>query len=61
MEKPVQPLESEEQKVQDFITEYNNLCKKHGYSITSQPAWLGTNHGSFEMTVQMSVNKLEQK
>ena len=65
MEKPAgQPIQqplTEQQKITNFVEEYNELCKRHGLQISAQPAWIPTNHGSFEMAVQVVVVKMEQK
>lgn len=43
---------------QDFLKEYNELCEKRGYRITVNPAFVATNHGTFEVVVQYSVGKI---
>ena len=54
---------SEQEKVNTFTKEYNELCLKHGFQIISQPVFVPTNHGSFELIVKLGVEKLniEQK
>jgi len=52
---------TEEQKAQSFIGEYNELCKKHGFQLTAQPGFVPTNHGSFEISVQIAVAKIAKE
>ena len=49
---------TEQQKITKFAEEYNTLCKQYGLQIVAQPTWVPTNHGSFEMTMQMTVVKI---
>ena len=46
---------------QDFIKEYETLCERTGYRIVVSPAWVSTNHGSFEMVLQQTVGELPKK
>jgi len=45
---------------QQFIEEYNALCRLHGLQIAAQPNWVSTNHGSYEIVVQLMIVKLLQ-
>jgi len=60
LEKSAEPTLTEQQKVANFVEDYNTLCKLHGLQIAASPAWAPTNHGSFEMTVQLTVVKIPQ-
>ncbi|MFA5036406.1 MAG: hypothetical protein WC479_04450 [Candidatus Izemoplasmatales bacterium] len=48
----------EAEKVQAFTLAYKELCDKYGYEIAAQPVWVGTNHGSFELSINVFVSKL---
>ena len=50
-----------EPKPEDFAKAYQELCDKMGYRIVVSPSWASTNHGSFEMVLQYTVNKLPTK
>ena len=52
---------TDQEKMQDFVNEYNALCGKHKLQIGAKPDWIMTNHGSYEMVVQLSVVKAEGK
>jgi flagellar capping protein FliD len=50
---------SENQKVQDFVTAYNQLCKKHNLQIVTTPAWrISQDTGDWRLVIQSSVGKL---
>ena len=54
-------MSNEEQtKIQNFVNEYNELCKKYGFQIVVQPLWIPTNHGSYEMSFKLNVDKIQQ-
>jgi len=48
---------TEEEKQKAFVTEYDELCQKHGYKIAPQPKFVPTNHGSFEIAIEMILIK----
>jgi hypothetical protein len=50
--------QSEIDKIQEFTIAYKALCDKYGYEIAAQPVWVGTNHGSFELSINVFVSKL---
>lgn len=64
------PKQKEEQEadaslVQDFQKraakfekEYQALCEKYGCHIRVTPAFVATNHGSFEITQSVSIGEL---
>ncbi len=45
---------------QQFIEEYNALCRLHGLQIAAQPNLVSTNHGSYEIVVQLMIVQLLQ-
>lgn len=54
-----QPKEkSEQEKMQDFTKEYQNLCEKHGYRIIVSPAYVARDDGSFSTVLQHAIGKL---
>lgn len=54
-----QPKEkSESDKAQDFLTEYNNLCRKHGFQIITNPAFRSRDDGTFSVVLQAGVGRL---
>lgn len=59
MKDDVQP--KQENKAEVFIKEYEALCEKHGLRIQVTPAWVSTNHNSFEMVLQNSIAQLPKK
>jgi hypothetical protein len=52
---------SENQLVQDFVNDYNELCKKHNLQIVTAPAWRARDDGTFSLVLQSSVGKLPKK
>lgn len=42
---------------QDFLDEYNALCDRTGYRVTAAPVFVGTNHGTFELSVEYAVSR----
>ncbi len=50
--------DKKEYKAEEFAKEYQALCDRMGWRIVVSPAWVSTNHGSFEMVQQYSVGKL---
>jgi hypothetical protein len=48
---------SEQEKAQEFISAYNALCEKYGYSIRFTPVFYPTNHGTFEIGQKMEAVK----
>jgi hypothetical protein len=43
---------------QEFTDAYQKLCEEYGFRIVVSPAWVGTNHGSFEMVLQYTIGEL---
>lgn len=52
---------SESDLAQDFIREYQKLCKKHGYQIQVVPAWKARDDGTFSLIQQVGVAKLPKE
>jgi hypothetical protein len=56
MEKEI--IEKSQQEImQDFSNEYVALCQKYGCEIIAQPVWIATNHGTYELSLQLTVVK----
>ncbi|HEC65892.1 hypothetical protein LCGC14_3070510 [marine sediment metagenome] len=49
---------SPEELAKVFMSEYQALCEKHGMDISIKPVFKATNHGSYEVILQQSVQKL---
>ena len=52
---------SEEEKAQAFVTEYGQLCDKHGYQIVTQPTFVARDDGTFSVKLISSVGKLPKE
>jgi len=52
---------TEDQKIQNFVSEYNELCKEYGFQLKAQPNFVPTNHGSFEISAQIVVAKIAKE
>jgi hypothetical protein len=50
------PIEDERSRKQAFLDEYMALCRKCGFEISARPSWIGTNHGSFELSIIVEVS-----
>ena len=44
---------------QQFNDEYEKLCKKHNLTIQATPAFVATNHQSFEIVIEYRVVKVK--
>lgn len=44
----------------DFAERYQALVEETGYQVVAQPIWVATNHGTFEMTIQLTIGKTKQ-
>jgi hypothetical protein len=54
---------SDENKVitpEQFVEQYNALCKETGFALVPVIATVPTNHGTFELTTKLEVRKLEK-
>lgn len=49
---------TDEQRVQDFIKEYEALCDKHKMRVVTTPAFKARDDGTFSVVLQSSVGKL---
>ena len=60
---PVQSVEdTEQQKIDKFITEYQALCEKHGYQIQVTPAYkMSQDTGTWQTVLQTSIARLPAK
>lgn len=56
-----QPKLTEQDKAQNFVKEYQELCEKHGYQIVVSPAWRARDDGTFSLILQSSVGKFPKK
>lgn len=53
---------SEQELANEFIREYEELCKKHGFQIIVVPAWkVSQDTGTWSTILQSSVGRLSQK
>jgi len=57
----IQTEKTGQERMQDFVNEYSALCKRYKYQINAQPRWIITNHGSYELTIQLSVKEVESE
>ncbi len=44
-----------DEKQQEFVRAYEELCQRLGCKIVGVPSFTPTNHGTFEMVVQLQV------
>lgn len=50
---------SDSELAQDFVKEYEALCKKHGFQIVVTPAWkVSQDTGTWSTVLQPSIGKL---
>ena len=61
MVEPTKVEQSKEYTGEDFVKEYQALCKKMGFQVVVTPVYVATNHGSFETVLQHSVGKLPKQ
>jgi hypothetical protein len=59
IQKSAEQIELE--NAQAFMIAYKAICDKYGYEVCAKPIWAGTNHGSFELVVDVFVGKLPPK
>lgn len=53
---------TEQERIQDFVSEYQALCDKHGYNLVVTPAWkVSQDTGTWSTVLQTSVGKLPIK
>ena len=59
MEKTKKGLaKTEQQLAEEFLKEYNELCKVHGYRVVTNPAFQARDDGTWSIVMQTSVGKL---
>ena len=51
----------EQERQEEFVKKYRELCDSLGYEVSAVPTWTPTNHGTFEMSLQFVVVKLQTK
>ncbi len=50
---------TEEERMQEFLSEYNDLCEKHQFRIVVTPAWkVSVDTGTWSTILQTSIGKL---
>jgi fatty acid-binding protein DegV len=52
---------TEQEKAQEFIKAYSELCEKHKFQIVVTPAFKARDDGTFSVVLQSSVGKLPIK
>lgn len=52
---------TEQDKVKEFIAEYERLCEKHGFNINVQPTFIARDDSTFSVKLVSSVGRLPQK
>jgi hypothetical protein len=45
----------DEAKAKEFVEAYNKLCAEMGFRLAAAPMLLPTNHGTYEVGVQLQV------
>ena len=61
MEQP-EKEKSEQEKMQDFVKEYQNLCEKYQLQIVVNPAFKAmADTGTFNVVLQTSIGKLPKR
>ena len=56
--KAVEVKKTDQELAKEFIENYKALCEKFQFRLVITPVWIATNHGSFELTLQQSVEKV---
>jgi len=51
----------DKEKMQEFVDAYNEICEKFGFHIEASPKFVPTNHGSFEIGINVSIERNPQK
>ena len=47
-------------KQEEFINEYNELCIKHGMELTAVPQWILRDDGTYSMRIQFAIKIVNQ-
>lgn len=53
-----QPKKTEQDKAQEFVTKYQELCNEYRYQIVVTPAFRSRDDGTWSVVLQTSVSKL---
>lgn len=54
--------ETAEQKLKsEFVSAFNALCEKHGFTINTQPIFIARDDGTFSVKLISNVVKLPKK
>ena len=48
----------DKEKAQDFVKEYETLCKERGYQIVVIPSFKARDDGTWSVVLQSSVSKI---
>lgn len=56
-----QPKKTEQEMAQGFVKEYQELCKKHGYQVVTQPTLVARDDGTWSIKQISSVGKLPKE
>lgn len=51
-------VKTDEQRVKDFVKDYEAICEKHQMRIVTTPAFKARDDGTFSVVLQVSVGKL---
>lgn len=54
-------MENKKNKIEDFIKEYENLCKKTGLRIVPSLTWIERDDGTWSTKVNLIIAKLDGK
>ena len=49
---------TDKEKAQDFVKEYETLCKERGYQIVVIPSFKARDDGTWSVVLQSSVSKI---
>lgn len=52
---------TDQQRIQEFVEEYNNLCAIHGLQFIVNPAYRQRDDGTWSLVLQKSVGRLQTK
>ena len=59
--KVVEDKKTEQELVQEFVKEYEELCEKFGFQISVNPAFKARDDGTWSVVLQSGVGKLSKK
>ena len=52
---------TEQQRVKEFLKEYQVLCERYGYNIVVNPAFRARDDGTWSIVLQSSVGRLPKQ